>query len=62
VTEEFAGRSAVVAIAPVPLAALHTAPLVALPQVQFAVVMPAGSGSLTCAPTAASGPLLLTTI
>jgi hypothetical protein len=51
-----------VLIAPVPLAAAHTPPPTGVPQVQFAVVMPAGSGSRTAAPVTGSGPLFLTVI
>lgn len=54
-----AGRSAVVLIAPVPFGALHTAPPVALPQVQLAFILSAGSGSLICAPVTGAGLLFV---
>jgi hypothetical protein len=49
-------------MAPAPLAASQIPPPVALPQVQLAVVMPEGSGSLITALVTASGPLLLAVI
>ncbi len=48
-------RSTVVAMLPVPLAALHVEPALAV-HVHVAFVRSAGSVSVTVAPTAASGP------
>src|SRR5690606_41191886 len=63
VTEAPAGRlTGTFAIARLPLAAPHTPPPVAAPQVHVALVMPAGSGSSTVAPATPNGPRLLTTM
>ena len=48
-------------IAPVPDALVHVAPPLAL-QVQAWLAMPAGNGSSTVVPSAATTPVLLTTI
>ncbi len=62
VTDAPTGKSTVALMAPEPLAAPQTPPLVALPQLQLEVTTPAGSGSVTTAPATPNGPALLTTM